>query len=83
VHSRLNPTFNIRVMTETTEMCGQCGYYTKHDEHGCVWHQKTLTTSDYTKHDEHGCVWHQKTLTTPDGETYQRYDEFNQDGEEW
>ena len=50
-------------MTETTEMCGICGHYTKHDEHGCVWHQKTLTT--------------------PDGEPYQRYDEFNQDGEEW
>ncbi len=63
MHSRLNPTFNIRVMTETTEMCGICGHYTKHDEHGCVWHQKTLTT--------------------PDGEPYQRYDEFNQDGEEW
>ena len=63
MHSRLNPTFNIRVMTEHTEMCGQCGHYTKHDEHGCVWHQKTLTTVD--------------------GETYQRYDEFNQDGEEW
>lgn len=63
MHSRLNPTFNIRVMTETTEMCGICGHYTKHDEHGCVWHQKTLTTDD--------------------GETYLRYDEFNQDGEEW
>ncbi len=50
-------------MTEHTEMCGKCGHYTKHDEHGCVWHQKTLTT--------------------PDGERYQRYDEFNQDGEEW
>jgi hypothetical protein len=50
-------------MTEHTEMCGQCGHYTKHDEHGCVWHQMTLTTDD--------------------GETYQRYDEFNQDGEEW
>lgn len=63
MHSRLNPTFNIRVMTEHTEMCGKCGHYTKHDENGCVWHQMTLTTSD--------------------GETYQRYDEFNQDGEEW
>jgi hypothetical protein len=50
-------------MTEYTEMCGKCGYYTKHDENGCVWHQMTLTTAD--------------------GETYQRYDEFNQDGEEW
>ena len=63
MYSRLNPTFNIRVMTEYTEMCGKCGYYTKHDENGCVWHQMTLTTAD--------------------GETYQRYDEFNQDGEEW
>ncbi len=63
MHSRLNPTFNIRVMTEHTEMCGKCGHYTKHDGNGCVWHQMTLTTID--------------------GETYQRYDEFNQDGEEW
>ncbi len=43
--------------------CNRCGYDTKHDENGCVWHQMTLTTYD--------------------GESYQRYDEFNQDGEEW
>ena len=41
--------------------CGRCGYDTKHDDNGCVWHQMTLTTYD--------------------GESYQRYDEFNQDGE--
>jgi len=48
-------------MKEHTEMCGQCGHYTKHDENGCVWHQMTLTTYD--------------------GEQYQRYDEFDQNGE--
>ena len=63
MYSRLNPTFNIRVMTDYKTYCNQCGYETKHDNDGCVWHQKTLTTVD--------------------GETYQRYDEFNQDGEEW
>jgi len=61
VNNRLNPTLNILDMTEHTEMCGQCGHYTKHDENGCVWHQMTLTTYD--------------------GEQYQRYDEFDQNGE--
>ena len=41
--------------------CNQCGYETKHDKDGCVWHQMTLQTSD--------------------GEYYQRYDEFDQNGE--
>jgi|TARA_R110002096_G_scaffold239467_1_gene431196 hypothetical protein len=37
-----------------------------------------------TRHNDiNGCVYHQMTLTTADGEQYQRYDEFNQDGEEW
>ena len=36
-----------------------------------------------TKHDKDGCVWHQKVMQSEDGETYLRYDEFNQDGEEW
>jgi hypothetical protein len=49
-------------MTEKS-YCNRCGYDTKHDEDGCVWHHQPLTTSD--------------------GESYQRYDEFNQDGEEW
>ena len=48
---------------EEIRFCNMCGYETKHDEDGCVYHQKTLTTDD--------------------GERYQRYDEFNQDGEEW
>ena len=43
--------------------CNMCGYETKHDDDGCVYHQKTLTTDD--------------------GESYQRYDEFDQDGEAW
>lgn len=39
---------------------------------------------DYnTEHDENGCINHQKTLYTEDGEPYLRYEEFNQDGEEW
>ena len=48
-------------MTDYKAYCNMCGYETNHDDDGCVYHQKTLVTSD--------------------GESYQRYDEFNQDGE--
>jgi len=36
-----------------------------------------------TEHDEHGCVYHQKTLYDSEGVPYMRFEEFNQDGEEW
>jgi len=36
-----------------------------------------------TPHDDDGCLYHQMVLYTDDGEQYLRYDEFNQDGEEW
>jgi RNA polymerase subunit RPABC4/transcription elongation factor Spt4 len=36
-----------------------------------------------TNQDEDGCVYHQRVKTTEDGEVYFKYDEFNQDGEEW
>jgi hypothetical protein len=59
-----NSTFiKIIDMTDYKAYCNMCGYETNHDDDGCVYHQKTLVTSD--------------------GESYQRYDEFNQDGEEW
>ena len=32
-----------------------CGYETKHDQDGCVWHQQTLTDSEginYLRYDE-------------------------------
>jgi predicted amidohydrolase len=48
---------------ESKSYCNICGYETKHDENGCVYHQQVLYTDD--------------------GEQYFRYDEFNQDGEEW
>ena len=36
-----------------------------------------------TKQDDDGCVWHQRVSDTDDGELVMKYDEFNQDGEEW
>lgn len=37
-----------------------------------------------TKHNDiNGCVYHQMNLTDSEGVTYLRYEEFNQDGEEW
>jgi hypothetical protein len=36
-----------------------------------------------TKQDDDGCVWHQRVSYTDDGELVMKYDEFNQDGEEW
>lgn len=50
-------------MTEYKEYCNMCGYETKHDDNGCVYHQSVLTDSE--------------------GVSYLRYEEFNQDGEEW
>jgi len=50
-------------MKESKQYCNMCGFETKHDEHGCVYHQKVLHDSE--------------------GVPYLRYDEFNQDGEEW
>lgn len=47
---------------EKKSYCNLCGFETKHDQNGCVYHQKTLIDSE--------------------GVAYQRYDEFNQDGEE-
>ena len=35
-----------------------------------------------TIHDDDGCINHQKVLYGEEG-PYLRYDEFNQDGEEW
>jgi len=35
--------------------CNECGYETKHDEDGCVWHQRVKTDSEgvqYLKYDE-------------------------------
>lgn len=34
-----------------------------------------------TDHDENGCIYHQMTLHDSEGIPYQRYDEFDQDGE--
>ena len=36
-----------------------------------------------TEHDEDGCVYHQRVKYDSDGVPYLKYDEFNQDGEEW
>lgn len=36
-----------------------------------------------TEHDKDGCVYHQRITYSEDGEVSFRYDEFNQDGEEW
>ena len=36
-----------------------------------------------TKQDDDGCVWHQRVSYTDDGELVMKYEEFNQDGEEW
>lgn len=50
-------------MSDNKEYCNRCGFETRHDDNGCVYHQQTL-------HDSEGIP-------------YQKYDEFNQDGEEW
>jgi len=36
-----------------------------------------------TEHDEDGCVYHQRVKYDSEGIPYNKYDEFNQDGEEW
>lgn len=36
-----------------------------------------------TEHDEDGCVYHQVVKYDSEGVPYFRYEEFNQDGEEW
>lgn len=37
-----------------------------------------------TEHDkDNECPYHQKVLTDSDGVRYLKYDEFNQDGDEW
>jgi|GEM_PF-4475024 len=43
--------------------CNLCGYETKQDEDGCVYHQRVKVDSE--------------------GISYLKYEEFNQDGEEW
>ena len=39
----------------TDKWCNLCGYETKQDEDGCVWHQRVKTDADgvqYLKYDE-------------------------------
>ena len=39
---------------KTHRYCNICGYETKHDKDGCVWHQQVLQSEDgpYLKYDE-------------------------------
>ena len=48
--------------------CNMCGYETKHDDDGCVYHQKTLTTADGERYqrsdefDQDGEAWQNQTV---------------------
>ena len=54
---------DIEISFEEKRYCNLCGYETRQDEDGCVYHQRVKTDSE--------------------GVQYLKYDEFNQDGEEW